>query len=68
MRTKTKPQTCNICDEPIQNVFYDGQTIRGPWADMCEIDFWAYGVGLGTGLGQKYVRVDDSDVFQKVEG
>ena len=68
MITKTKPQTCNICEEPIEDVFYDGKTINGPWADMCETDFWLYGTGLGTGQGQKYIRVDDSDTFVKVDG
>jgi len=68
MITKTKPQTCNICDEPIQDVFIDGKTQMGPWADMCEPDHEKYGVGLGTGLGQRYERVDESDTFQKVAG
>lgn len=68
MITKTKPATCNICNEPIEDVFIDGKTVYGPWADMCEDDFKKYGTGLGTGQGQRYERVDESDTFQKVEG
>ncbi len=34
---------------------YDGATIQGPWANMCEADFGRYGVGLGRGRGQRLV-------------
>jgi hypothetical protein len=34
---------------------YDGRTKRGPWAAMCESCFVTHGVGLGTGLGQRYM-------------
>jgi hypothetical protein len=34
---------------------YDGATTHGPWANMCEDCFRKYGVGLGTGRGQKLV-------------
>lgn len=34
---------------------YDGATHMGPWANMCEYHFQQYGVGLGTGRGQKLV-------------
>lgn len=37
---------------------YDGATKFGPWANMCEIDFQAYGVGLGTGKGQRLILAD----------
>lgn len=32
---------------------YDGKTIHGPWAYMCEEHFRLYGIGLGTGKGQR---------------
>ncbi len=32
---------------------YDGKTKQGSWANMCEQHFEIYGVGLGTGRGQK---------------
>jgi hypothetical protein len=34
---------------------YDGKTIHGPWAYMCEGCFKMFGVGLGTGRGQRLV-------------
>lgn len=33
----------------------DGKTSMGPWAFMCEECFMDYGVGLGTGAGQRLV-------------
>ena len=53
MSKKTKiaeQKTCDICDKPAE---YDGKTILGPWAYMCEQHFSKLGVGLGTGKGQK---------------
>lgn len=43
---------CDFCDKP---ALYDGRTIMGPWAHMCEEHFKMYGVGLGVGKGQKLV-------------
>jgi hypothetical protein len=34
---------------------YDGRTIFGHWAYMCDRHFVALGVGLGEGKGQKIV-------------
>ncbi len=34
---------------------YDGKTVHGPWANMCQSHFDLYGVGLGTGKGQRLV-------------
>jgi hypothetical protein len=34
---------------------YDGKTVHGPWAYMCEEHFDSHGVGLGTGRGQRLV-------------
>lgn len=36
---------------------YDGATIMGPWAYMCGECFHGYGVGLGTGRGQRLILV-----------
>lgn len=42
---------CDIeCTEPAA---YDGKTVDGPWAYMCETHFRLLGVGLGTGKGQR---------------
>jgi len=39
---------------------YDGKTVKGPWAYMCEGCFTSHGIGLGTGRGQRlYVEGED---------
>jgi hypothetical protein len=44
--------TCDFCTQTAQ---YDGKTRMGPWANMCPDHFVDYGIGLGTGRGQRYV-------------
>jgi hypothetical protein len=44
------------CDFCLKKAKYDGRTILGSWANMCEIHFRQFGVGLGTGKGQKFTR------------
>lgn len=61
------PKECNICREKIIDIFVDGKTVTGPWAIMCTLCFATWGVGLGTGRGQKYTRTTD-DEYVKVEG
>jgi len=46
----TRP-ACNMCEAV--DAAYDGATVYGPWAYMCEPCFGRYGVGLGTGRGQR---------------
>lgn len=66
------PPECDIClnfhykttDLTKEEFFVDGKTQMGPWALMCPRCFKLYGVGLGTGRGQKY----DSKTLEKVEG
>lgn len=36
----------------VQRAFYDGKTLLGPWAYMCQSHFDSHGVGLGLGRGQ----------------
>lgn len=44
----------------ITNVFYDGKTKMGPWANMSPTSFKRYGLGkTGTGLAQKYEKQSD---------
>ena len=42
-----------VCDFCGDTAAYDGKTFLGPWANMCEDDFALYGIGVGTGLGQR---------------
>jgi len=44
-----------VCDFCGGEAHYDGKTKMGPWANMCDKCFRVYGVGLGTGCGQKLV-------------
>lgn len=61
------PAKCDLEREPIMDAFVDGKTIFGPWANMCPKCHQSYGIGLGTGKGQKYERQADGR-FLKVEG
>lgn len=50
---------CNFCDYP---ALYDGKTVMGPWANMCNLHFGQFGVGLGLGRGQKlYLKEEVPD-------
>lgn len=64
MTAKQPPKECNICHSPIEGAFVDGKTIYGPWADMCMTCHGMVGVGLGTGMGQKY----EAPTWEKVAG
>lgn len=51
---------CDVCPtrgvSPAGEASYDGKTVYGPWAYMCEPCWAAVGVGrLGTGYGQRLV-------------
>ena len=52
------PEKCDICEDKIKDEFYDGATrLRGkPWAVMCPACFSDYGVGLGIGKGQRFIK------------
>ncbi len=49
---------CDICKNlgMYSEALYDGKTMYGLWAYMCEKHFKDYGVGLGTGRGQKLIK------------
>jgi len=50
---------CDLCKvmkaDKVEEAAYDGATVYGPWAFMCEEHFATYGMGLGTGRGQRLV-------------
>lgn len=46
---------CNLCN--LKKAKYDGKTKIGAWAYMCNTCFKLYGIGLGTGRGQKLIPV-----------
>lgn len=59
VKVQTIPE-CDICkyeqNRPGIPAAYDGKTVMGPWANMCEAHFSTHGVGLGTGRGQRLVQ------------
>lgn len=53
----SESKECDFCDNQAD---YDGKTVIGPWAYMCQPHFEELGVGTGTGQGQKLVtRADE---------
>jgi hypothetical protein len=50
---------CDVCKAEGRKpkpAAYDGKTVYGPWAYMCEDDWQKVGVGkLGTGFGQRLI-------------
>ena len=52
---------CDICKhkgiDPCPDAVVDGAMTQGSWAYMCQECFMRYGVGLGTGRGQKLVVI-----------
>ncbi len=72
VKVKKLPQ-CDLCKaeaqwlsstgtypvQPIETASYDGKTVGGPWAYMCQRHFESHGTGLGTGIGQKLIEAGD---------
>ena len=48
---------CDFCkdDKVDKYALYDGKTINGMWAFMCDAHFALYGTGLGMGRGQRLI-------------
>ncbi len=61
------PAECQIIGAPIKDSFVDGKIKGSGWALMHPTTHEIYGVGLGTGRGQKYVKQTDGR-WLKVEG
>ena len=55
------PKVCDNCKLPFKKFMYDAKTVYGPWANLCNDCFNVIGVGLGTGLGQQYIKNEDGD-------
>lgn len=67
--------SCDVCArnhperelEPL-NLYVDGKTQAGPWANMCSVCFSYFGVGVGTGLGQIYRWNEREGKYVKIGG
>lgn len=46
---------CDFSHDVKVKATYDGKTLMGPWANMCEKHFHINGVGLGLGQGQRLI-------------
>ena len=55
---------CDLCGD---EAHFDARTVSGPWANLCDLCFGQYGVGLGTGLGQM-LKVREDVVEVSVSG
>lgn len=63
------PEACDLISDPRfgtkhdniseKGEFVDGRLRVGPWANMCMTCHKTHGVGLGTGLGQRFTRQAD---------
>jgi hypothetical protein len=53
--TVTALPFCDLCSDGKTLAQYDAATKMGSWAYLCEAHFRDYGVGLGTGAGQRLV-------------
>jgi hypothetical protein len=48
---------CKIDEHKTVPAKYDGKTVLGPWAYMCGAHYSKFGLGLGTGVGQRLILV-----------
>ena len=55
MSTQVEVSSLPKCDFCLADAKYDAKTTLGPWANMCETHFRQFGMGLGTGKGQKLI-------------
>lgn len=69
--TGDPPPRCDLCQQPITTSFVDGRIKQGTaWGYLCLSCHTRYGVGLGTGKGQRYdkLTVGEATVWKKVAG
>ena len=59
---------CYICGKECEHYLYDGATKMGPWATMCRACMSKFGIGLGTGKGQEYLKNEETGEFEKLRG
>jgi hypothetical protein len=62
-RIDTLPK-CTFCTNLAR---YDGKTLMGPWAYMCEEHFTQRGIGLGLGRGQRLITPQEEQDEDKEE-
>jgi hypothetical protein len=63
-----KISECQLCGKKLNGVMIDARLKRGSWANVCQDCHNLYGVGLGTGNGQRYEWSTEHDGWIKTEG
>lgn len=55
-------EICDFCksEKKEERAVYDGKTVFGYWAFMCDKHFTVFGSGLGLGFGQKIKKLEGS--------
>lgn len=53
MSASVKVESLPACDMCGGTASYDAATTFGAWANLCQTHFNQFGLGLGTGRGQK---------------
>jgi hypothetical protein len=66
--TGDPPDRCDLCKNQISCQFVDGKTKTGPWGVMCTVCFVTRGLGLGLGVGQHFILVDDGGRTGRFQG
>jgi len=49
-------ETCDLCGADVDDVFVEGDTLMGEWANMCQDCYSSQGKGIGWGIGALYVK------------
>lgn len=49
---------CDMCVDGTR-AEYDAKTSQGPWAYMCRNHYGQWGIGLGTGKGQRLILKEE---------
>lgn len=60
----SKIPKCDICGE---TAYADARMYNGSWANLCVRHLKLFGIGLGTGFGQRYV-LDKSERVNEKKG
>ncbi len=67
MTNVTYVQKLPLCDICGADAHFDARTVRDVWANLCDLHFGEFGIGLGTGIGQM-LKVREEVVEVSVEG
>ena len=55
----SEPGECDLCTAPLAHEFFDSRTRSGRWGNICRACWRAENGRLGTGLAQRYMKLDE---------